>query len=62
MAFWHELGHVLLDGLLENHQGEVEKSRGLLTPASRDRYGSWEQTAREHIAQVLVSRLAHWAS
>lgn len=60
-SIWHELGHALLDHLLEGHAAAVEKTETVLGPAAAGHYGSWAQSLREHIVQGLACRMTDWS-
>lgn len=59
---WHELGHTLFDHRLEEHLELAAASRARLTPALKVRWGSWDQTVREHVVQGLAWRLLSWSA
>lgn len=54
---WHEMGHGLLDRLLESHPAEVGASEGLYGGFPAGCHGSWDQCLREHVAQGVATRL-----
>lgn len=59
--FWHELGHSLLDELLQRHPQSLAATQALFEPIGASCYGSWAQCAREHVAQGLAFRVMAWA-